>query len=156
MFHQACEWSFHSGKVITGGEAAYNAPVTQFQRCKNGRDEGGGKVGRENQEEGKEPSRRREGEAESHRLQCCAVFLSPYTFLLSKSCYLPQIRVTPHISAWWHVGSEAAKNSMVKSWRKKDDNWVVLWSSSCRYLKTRTSTVFEDRDYYSCSIQSRH
>lgn len=81
---------------------------------------GGGEVGRENQEEGKEePSRRREGEAESHHLQCCAVFLSPYTFLLSKSCCLPQIRVTPHISAWWHVGSEPAKNSMVKSWWKK-------------------------------------
>lgn len=43
MFHRACEWSFHSGKVITGGEAAYNAPVTQFQRCKNGRAEEGGK-----------------------------------------------------------------------------------------------------------------
>lgn len=48
-FHQACEWSFHLGKVITGGEAAYNAPVTQFQRCKNGRSEVG-KVGIEDQE----------------------------------------------------------------------------------------------------------
>lgn len=38
------------GKVITGGEAAYNAPVTQFQRCKNGRSEAG-KVGIEDQEE---------------------------------------------------------------------------------------------------------
>lgn len=47
MFHQACEWSFHSGKVITGGEAAYSAPVPQLQRCKNGRDEEGRKVGRE-------------------------------------------------------------------------------------------------------------
>ena len=38
----------------------------------------GGKVGRENQEAGKEePSRTREGDAGSHHLQCCAVFLLP-------------------------------------------------------------------------------
>jgi len=49
---------------------------------KGGGESGKGRPGRER----KEPSRAR-GDAESHHLQCCVFFLSPYDFLLSKSCF---------------------------------------------------------------------
>lgn len=94
MFHQACEWSFHSGKVITGGEAAYNAPVTQFQRCKNGRSEAG-KVGIEDQE-GREKENLREQEKGMLKVSThCAVQSSS---LLTPS-YNPEVSTFPSKSS---------------------------------------------------------